>query len=147
MALKAQLTEDMKAALKGRDQFKLDTLRMVISAVKNKEIEKKGELPDDVITTLIGTLVKQRKEAAQLYRQGGRDDLAGKEEQEIDILKVYLPEQMSEEALGKVVEAVIGETGASSMADMGKVMKGVMARVAGKADGSLVSAIVKKNLA
>lgn len=147
MALRQQLTEDMKVALKERNQFRLDTLRMVISAVKNKEIENKGELSDEVIISLMGTLVKQRKEAAQLYKQGGRDDLAEKEEQEIDILKSYLPEQMSEEELAKVVEDAISETGASSMADMGKVMKTVMSKVAGKADGGLVNALVKKSLA
>lgn len=146
MALKEQLTEDMKRALKGRDQFKVDTLRMVISAVKNKEIDSKGELSDEAISALMGTLVKQRREAAQLYRKGNREDLAAKEEQEIDILKSYLPEEMSEEELLKVVEAVIAETGASSMADMGKVMKAVMSRVAGRAEGSLVNALVKKSL-
>lgn len=146
MALRHQLTEDMKTALKSRDQFKLDTLRMVVSAVKNKEIEARGELSDDAVVGLVGTLVKQRKEAAQLYRQGGRDDLAAKEEQEIEILNTYLPEQMGEDELVKVVEAVINEAGASSMADMGKVMKAVMSKVAGKADGSLVSALVKKSL-
>jgi len=146
MALKQRLTEDMKAAMKSRNQFKVDTLRMVISAVKNKEIDSKGDLSDETVGALLVTLVKQRKEAAHLYRKGGRDDLAEKEEQEIEILKSYLPEEMNEEELGQMVEAVISETGASSMADMGKVMKGVMSRVAGRADGSLVSALVKKSL-
>ena len=147
MTLKQQLTEDMKAAMKSRDQFTLDTIRMVISSVKNNEIDKKGDLSDEAVCALMGTLVKQRKEAALLYKKGGRDDLAEKEEQEIDILKAYLPEEMGEDELSKVVETVIAETGASSMADMGKVMKAVMARVAGRADGNLVSSLVKKHLA
>ena len=147
MTLRQQLTDDMKGALRSREQCKLDTLRMVLSAVKNQEIDKKADLSDEAVSAVIATLVKQRKEAAQLYRKGGREDLAEKEEEEILVLKAYLPEEMNEEELEGIVKAVISETGASSMAEMGKVMKAVMARVSGRADGNLVSSFVKKSLA
>ena len=144
--LKEQIEEDVKKAMKSRDQLKLDTLRMVVSTIKNKEIEKKGSLDDGTVSSIVSTLVKQRREAAELYRKGQRDDLAEKEEQEIVFLKEYLPEEMSEDELGKVIDVVIEEEKASSAAHMGQVMKMVMSRVAGRADGKVVSNLVRIKL-
>lgn len=146
LGLKDKITENMKTAVRGRDQFTVDTLRMALSAIKNKEIEKKSDIDDDTIISLIKTLVKQRKEAAELYRKGDRDDLAEKEEDEVNLLKEYLPEEMGEDELGRIVGDIISETGASSLADMGKVMKLVMAKTAGRAEGRLVNELVKKGL-
>jgi uncharacterized protein YqeY len=146
MEIKNRISSDMKDAMRGREQLKIDTLRMALSAIKNKEIEKKSDLDDADIMTIISTLVKQRKDAVEMYRNGGRDDLADKEETEIGMLKNYLPEQMSEEEVLKVVNDVITDTGAASMADMGKVMQGVMARVAGKTEGKIVNELVKRQL-
>lgn len=144
--LKEQLKEDVKKAIKSRDQLKLDTLRMVVSAIKNKEIEKKGSLDDASVSSIISTQVKQRREAAELYRKGQRNDLAEKEEQEIVFLKEYLPEEISEDELDTVINAVIEEEKASSAAHMGKVMKVVMSRVAGRTDGKIVSSLVRAKL-
>ncbi len=147
MEIKNRITKDMKDAMRGREQLKVDTLRMALSAIKNKEIEKKSDIDEAGVMTIISTLVKQRKDAAEMYRKGGRNDLADKEETEIGMLKNYLPEQMAEEEVLKVVNDVIMDTGAASMADMGKVMQGVMARVAGKAEGKIVNELVKRQLA
>ncbi len=146
MGLKNRITADITIAVKGRDQFTVDALRMVISAVKNKEIEKKADIDDKSIISILSTLVKQRREAAELYRKGKREELAEKEEKEIELLKVYLPEAIADDELVKIVAGVADEVGASSLADMGKVMKAVMAKVAGRADGTVVSDLVKKQL-
>lgn len=146
MGLKSEITADITIAVKARDQFTVDALRMVISAVKNKEIEKKADIDDKAIISLLSTLVKQRREAADLYRKGNREELAEKEEKEIELLKKYLPEAISDDELVKIVALAAGEVGASSLADMGKVMKAVMAKVAGRADGTVVSDLVKKQL-
>jgi len=146
MGLKDNITNDMKDAVRGRNQLKVDTLRMVLSAIKNREIEKKGDIDEQSIVSLLSTLVKQRREAADLYRKGGRLDLAEKEESEIELLKAYLPEEMNEEDVRKIVDASIIATGASSMADMGNVMKEVMSKVAGRAEGRIVNELVKMQL-
>ena len=147
MKIKDRITGDMKDAMRGREQLKVDTLRMVLSAIKNKEIETKSDLNEAGVISIISTLVKQRKDAAELYRKGDRNDLADKEETEIDMLKDYLPEEMPEEEVVKLVNDVILETGAASMADMGKVMQCVMAKVAGRAEGKVVNELVKRQLA
>ncbi len=146
MGLKSKITADITIAVKGRDQFTVDALRMVISAVKNKEIEKKADIDDKAIISILSTLVKQRREAAELYRKGNREELAAKEEKEIELLKKYLPEALSDDELVKIVAGAAEEVGASSLADMGKVMKAVMGKVAGRADGTVVSDLVKKQL-
>lgn len=144
--LRDRISEDMKKALKSRDKLTLDTIRMVLSAIKNKEIEKKRNLDDSLVEALISTLVKQRREAAELYRKGDREELAQKEEKEIAILKAYLPKALSEAELIAIIDAAISETGASSPAEMGKVMKLVMSKTAGKAEGKIVGALVRKQL-
>lgn len=146
MSIKEQIAGDVKSAMKAREKLKLETLRMVLAAIKNKEIEKKADLDDKGAVALISTLVKQRREAAGMYRDAGRDELAEKEESEIAFLKDYLPQELSREELVSVVDLVIKDSGASSMADMGNVMKGVMAKVGGQAEGKMVNEVVKERL-
>ena len=147
MALKERLNQEMKQAMKARDSLRLTTIRMILTAVKNREIEQKKELDDREVTAVLSTMLKQRREAADAYRKGGRDELAKKEEREIEILQDFLPTQLSSEEIGKVIDSAIKETGAGSMKEMGAVMKIVSSRTAGRADGKVVSEMVRKRLA
>lgn len=146
MSLKDQLTSDMKEAMKAKQTERLGTIRQLRSAIKNKEIELGKDLDDDAVISVIGTLVKQRREAAQMYRDNERPELADKEEAELAVLQDYLPAQLGEEEIRQIVSAVITETGAASMKDMGKVMPQVMARTKGAADGKLVNQLVREQL-
>lgn len=146
MNLKEQLTEAMKTAAKAKDKLKLSTIRMVRSEIKNREIAQQKELNDDEILKLLGTMVKQRKDSISQFKKGGREDLAAKEEQELEILGAYLPEQMTAAEVEEIVKKVIAETGAASKKDMGKVMQAVMSRVAGRADGKEVNRMVSSLL-
>ncbi len=141
-----KLQEEMKAAMKSGDKEKLSTVRMLISEIKKVQIDQKKELTDEEIVQILQRYAKQRKESIKQYREAGREDLAEKEERELKIVQEFLPEQLSEEEIKKIVEEVISETGASSMKDMGKVMKAVMEKVKGRAEGSVVSSIVKEKL-
>ncbi|WP_425329140.1 GatB/YqeY domain-containing protein [Thermoactinomyces vulgaris] len=136
----------MKMALKNKDKQKLSTIRMLKSAIKKEEIDKKRPLNDDEIISVIMREVKQRKDSLAEYKAAGRDDLAEKEQAEIDILSAYLPEQMSEEELKALVQQVIDEVGAGSKADMGKVMSAIMPKVKGRAEGRLVNRMVQEAL-
>ena len=147
MALKERLDADLKAAMKDKDQLKLSTVRMLKSAIKYREIEVMKPLDDAGVQTVIATEVKRRRDAVEQYRQGGREDLAGKEEGEIAILQAYLPAQLSAEELGRLVDAAIARTGAQGPKDMGKVMKELLPEVQGKAEGKVVSELVKQKLA
>ncbi|MFK8137863.1 MAG: GatB/YqeY domain-containing protein [Bdellovibrionales bacterium] len=148
MSLKQQIMDDVKSAMRAKEQLKLSTLRMLQSAVKNKEIEvRPDEVSDQDIIQVVKKNIKQRKEAAEQFQAAGRKELAEKETEEITILEVYLPAQLDEAAITKIVEEVIAATGASSMKDMGGVMKEVQVKTAGSADGKLVSSIVKAKLA
>ncbi len=147
MSLKNQLTSDMKEAMKARQAVRLGTIRQLRSAIKNKEIDLGKELDDDAVISVIGTQVKQRREAAQMYRDNQRPELADKEEAELVVLQDYLPAQLSETELRVIVAAVIAETGASSVKELGKVMPQVIARTRGAADGKLVSRLVREQLA
>ncbi len=146
MGIKAKLAEDMKAAMKAKEAEKLSTIRMVSSVIKNKEIEKKGELSDGDIESILSTEIKKRRESSVMYKKGGRDELAQKEDREVLILLAYLPEQLDEVAITKFVEEAISQSGAESAKDMGSVMKILMPKVKGKADGSMVNRIVKEKL-
>lgn len=146
MNLKERLTEEMKTAARAKDKLKLSTIRMVRSEIKNQEISRRHELGDDEILKLLGTMVKQRKDSISQFKKGGREDLAAKEEQELEILGVYLPEQMAATEIESIVKTVIAETGAAGKKDMGKVMQAVMARVAGRADGKEVNRMVSSLL-
>ena len=147
MSLKDKLTQDMKEAMKAKQTERLSTIRQLRGAIKNKEIELRQDLDDDAIISVISTLVKQRREAAQMYVDNDRPELAAKEEAEMAVLQAYLPAQLGEEDVKAIVTAVIAEVGATSIKDMGKVMPQVMARTKGAADGKLVNQLVREQLA
>ena len=147
MSLKDRLIQDMKEAMKARDQLRLSTLRLLISEIKNKEIEAKGELKDEDILAIIQKAVKQRQDSIAQYEKGGRQDLADKEKAELEILKAYLPEELSQEEILEIIDQAIAATGASSPKEMGKVMREVMPKVKGRADGKVVNELVRKRLA
>ena len=148
MTLREQIISDMTASMKAQDAPRTSTLRMVKAAMMNRQIEKGGELDDEEMGKLLRSLVKQRRDSVEQYEKGGRQDLADKEKSEIQVIEAYLPQAASPEEIETAVAAAIAESGASSMKDMGKVMKSVQAALAGKnADGRMVSEIVKSNLA
>jgi hypothetical protein len=146
MNLNEQLIEAMKTAMKARDSLRLNAIRLIRTAIKNREIDERRELNDQEVIGVLSTLVKQRKESAQVYREGGRPELAEKEEQELAIIQEFLPTQLGEEEIRAIIEAAVSETGAASMKDMGKVMKVVTGKTLGRADGRLVSELVKARL-
>lgn len=147
MSLKQQIISDLTASMKAQDAPRTSTLRMVKAAVMNREIEKGGELDDEEMMKLLRSLVKQRRDSVEQYEKGGRQDLADKEKAEIEVIEAYLPQAASREEIEAAVTAAISETGASTMKDMGSVMKAVQAALSGKnADGRTVSEIVKAKL-
>ena len=147
MSLHDRLTEDLKLAMKARDQLRMDVIRMIKAAVLNKEVEMKKDLDDAEMSRIMTTMIKQRKESVEQYEKGHRAELAAKERQEILIIESYLPKALSTDELAHIVEAVIRETGASSAKDMGATMKAVMARLAGQpVDGKQVSDLVRSKL-
>ena len=161
MSLKNKIQEEAKNALKSGERVRRLVLNMLLTSVKNKEIEKrtklskdnitddldkKSELTDDEIISVISSEVKKRKEAIEAYQKGGREELAVKELDELEVLKTYLPEQMGEQEVREIVKRVILETGAKDIKEMGKVIGSVMVKVKGKADGSMVSMLVKEEL-
>jgi len=146
MSLKADITQAMKEAMKAKDSLRLGTVRMVLSALKNKEIEVGGELDDSAVIALLSTLAKQRREAAEAFRAGDRPELAAKEEAELAVLQTFLPEPLSDAELDALIEAAVNECGATSMKEMGQVMKLVSAKTTGRADGRTVSERVKARL-
>ena len=143
MSLKTQLTEDMKTAMRAKDQVSLSTIRLINAAIKQFEVDERTEADDAKVISILTKMVKQRKDSAKIYTEAGRQDLADKENAEIEILNRYLPQMMSAEEIKTVVEAAIAETGASGMADMGKVMGVLKTRLAGKADMGEVNKILK----
>jgi len=147
MSLKDQIISDMTAAMKAQDAARTSTLRMVKAAIMNREKDGGGELTDEDIQKLLRTQVKQRRDSVEQYEKANRPDLADKEQAEIAIIEAYLPQSASQEEIDQAVVAAIAETGASSMKDMGGVMKAAMAKLAGKsADGKMVSETVKAKL-
>ncbi len=146
MSLKDKIMQNMKEAMKARDQLKLSTLRLLVSEIKNREIDAKGELKDEDILALVQKAVKQRQDSISQYEKGGRQDLAEKEKAEMEILKAYLPEELSREEVLQIIDEAIAATGASSPKEMGKVMREVMPKVKGRADGKLVNELVRKRL-
>lgn len=147
MSLEQRLTDDMKAAMKAGEKEALGVIRRVLAALKNARIEKKADLDEQDEIRVVRSIAKQHKESIEQFRAAGREDLATKEEAELEILSVYLPPEMDEAQLDGIIDEVIAETGASSMKDMGTVIKAVMARAAGQAEGGVVSAKVKERLA
>lgn len=147
MSLGTQIVSDLTAAMKAQDAARTSTLRMVKAAVMNRQIEKGGELDDDEMQKLLRSLVKQRRDSIEQYEKAGRQELVDKEQAEIDVIEAYLPQAASQTEIEAAVAAAITETGATSMKDMGKVMKAVQVALAGKnADGKTISEIVKSKL-
>ena len=148
MSLSEQIISDLTASMKAQDAQRTSTLRMVKAAMMNRKIEKGGELDDDEMQKLLRSLVKQRRDSVEQYEKAGRQELVDKEQAEIAVIETYLPQAVSAAEIESAVSAAIAETGATSMKDMGKVMKTVQAALAGKnADGKLVADIVKSKLA
>lgn len=143
MELKAEIQEAAKRALKSGDRVTLSTLRLLLSALHNEEIRIRGELSSDNIQRTIATLCKQRTEAIDLYRKGGREDLALKEDGELAVLKRFLPQPLSEDEVRGVIQSCIAEVGARGIQDFGKVMKLVMPKVSGRSDGKRVSELAR----
>jgi uncharacterized protein len=147
MSLKDRIIADLTDAMKSKDADRLSTLRMVKANLMNRQIEKGGELTDDEVTKALQSLVKQRRDSIEQYEKAGRTELASKEAAEITHIETYLPQAASPDEISAAVDAAIAETGASSMKDMGSVMKATVARLAGKsADGKIVSEAVKSRL-
>jgi len=135
------------SAMKSKEAERLSVLRMMKAAVKNREIELRKELEDDQVIQVLGTLIRQRKDSVEQFTKGGRLDLADKEAAEIKVIAQYMPTAATDEEIESVVEAVIAETGSTSLKDMGKIMKACMARFAGRpVDGSKISELVKGKL-
>ena len=143
MSLKERLTEDMKTAMRAKDQVSLGTIRLINAAVKQFEVDERTEANDAKITAILTKMVKQRKDSAKIYAEAGRQDLADKETAEMEILYRYLPQMMSAEEIQAAVAAAVAQTGASGMADMGKVMGVLKTSLAGKADMGEVNKILK----
>lgn len=147
MTLQTQLNDAMKEAMKAKDSLRLNAIRLIKTAVKNREIDERRELGEQEVIAVLSSLVKQRKESAQVYRDNDRPELAEKEEAELAVIQSFLPAQLEEAGIRQLIEAAVAETGASSPKDMGKVMKIVSAQTLGRADGKLVSELVKARLA
>jgi uncharacterized protein YqeY len=147
MSLKERIVKDMTAAMKAKEAARLSTLRMVKAAVQNREIEKGGELSDEELTKALQSLVKQRRDSVEQYEKAGRVELAERERAEIAVIEEYLPRAASREEVERAVAEAVAETGATSLKEMGAVMKAALARLAGRnADGRMVSEVVKQRL-
>lgn len=146
MGLKERLLEDLKRAMKDKDRSALNAIRMITNDIKNKEIELRRELDDGEIAQLISAQVRKRQEAIEQFRQGGRMDLVEEENKQVELLKSYLPQPLSEEELSKMIDEAIEEAGATSPRDLGKVMRLIMPRVRGRADGKTVNQMVRRKL-
>ncbi len=147
MSLHDRLTTDLKLAMKARDQLRMDVIRMIKAAVMNKELELKEGLDDGAMSRIMTTMIKQRRESVEQFEKGNRIELAEKERQEILILESYLPKALSPAQLSTIVDAAIHETGATSLKEIGTVMKAIMAHVAGQTvDGKQISELVRAKL-
>ena len=146
-ALKDQITEDMKTAMRAKDSERLGTIRLLLSAIKQKEVDERVVLHDAAVVAIVDKLMKQRKDSIEAFQKAERRDLADKEAAELVVLQAYLPARLSAEEVTVAVKAIVAELGASGPGDMGKVMGAVKAKLAGKADMGQVSAAVKAALA
>lgn len=146
MSLEEKILEEMKQAMKANDKIRLSAIRMIRSSLKNKEIELRRRLEDEDIFKVIQGMVRKGEESVEQFQAGGRSDLVEKERAEIEILKSFLPQPVSEEEIIRIIEETIQETQASSMKDLGKVMKAVMPKLGGKADGKVINQLVKERL-
>ena len=147
MSLKDQITEDMKTAMRAKDSARLGTIRLLMAAMKQKEVDERVELDDTAVIAIVDKLIKQRKDSVAAYLSAKRQDLADVESAEMKVLEVYLPQRLSAEEITAAVQTIVTQVGATGPGDMGKVMGAVKAQLAGKADMGLVSAAVKAALA
>ncbi len=146
MSLTERLTNDMKQAMKNQDKFKLSVIRMIRSSIKNIEIDQRKELGEEDVLDIINRELKQRKDSLQEFQKAGRDDLVEQLQKEIEVIHEYLPKQLTEEEVKAIVQQTIQEVGASSKAEMGKVMGALMPKVKGRADGKIVNQLVLQQL-
>lgn len=147
MSLKARITDDMKTAMRAKETARLGTIRLLLAAIKQKEVDERTELDDATVSSIVEKLIKQRKDSISQFQVAGRDDLVAAEQAELVVLQAYLPEQLSAAEVEAAVAAAIAESGASSAKDMGKVMGLLKPRLAGRADMGQVSALIKARLA
>jgi len=147
MSLKEQIQQDMKDAMRGGDKRRLGVIRLVLAAIKQREVDERVELDDAGVTAVLDKMAKQRRESIAQYSKAGRDDLVDQENYELEVLKNYLPEQLGEAEIEAMIEAAIQATGASDVKDMGKVMGQLKAKLQGRADMGAVSARIKARLA
>jgi uncharacterized protein YqeY len=146
MGVRETIDADIKDAMKAGAKDKVSALRMLVAALKNKQIDKRRPLTDDEVVETVRSLIKQRKDSIEQFAKGGRQDLVDKETAEVSVLEVYLPRQLAREEVEKLIQEVLGQTGAQGSKDMGKVMKALVPLLAGRADNKLVSELVKHAL-
>lgn len=146
MGFKENISDKLKHAMKAGDPVTVSCLRLILAAIKNRELEKRAELGDDEFTKLLATLAKQRAESIEMFKTGNRPDLVAKEEKELSIIKTFLPKELSEGELLTIIDEAIAETGAKSPKELGIVMKAVSQKVRGRADGKKVNELVKQRL-
>ncbi|MBI1284609.1 MAG: GatB/YqeY domain-containing protein [Thiobacillus sp.] len=147
MSLKLRITDDMKAAMRAKETARLGTIRLLLAAIKQKEVDERVELDDAAISSIVEKLIKQRKDSISQFQAAGRDDLVAAEQAELAVLRAYLPEQLPPAEVEAAVVAAIAESGAASARDMGKVMALLKSRLAGRADMGQVSMLIKARLA
>ncbi len=147
MSLKNQITDDMKTAMRARETERLGTIRLLLAAIKQREVDERVTLDDAAITAVIDKMIKQRKDSISQFQAAGRDDLVAKEQAELGVLTAYMPEQLSDEAINAEIHAAVTATGAAGPQDMGKVMGVLKPKLAGRADMTAVSGLVKAALA
>ena len=145
-SIKSKVDQDIKEALKARNNLKLGVLRMLKSEIKYKEIDKGSELSDDEVISVLSSSVKKRKESIEQFGKGGRDDLVTREKAELEVVMGYMPEQLTEDKLIRIIQLAIQENNATGPSDLGKVMKSIMPQVKGKADGKLINQLVASHL-
>lgn len=146
MSLEEKILEEMKQAMKANDKVRLSAIRMIRSSLKNKEIELRRKLEDEDVFKVIQGMVRKGEESVEQFQAGGRNDLVEKEKAEIEVLKSFLPQPISQEEIVRIIDETIQETQSSSMKDLGKVMKAVMPKLGGKADGKVINQLVKERL-
>ncbi len=145
-SLKQRITDDMKSAMRAGEKERLGTIRLILAAIKQVEVDTRKALDDTSILAILDKMVKQRRESIAQYEKAGRDELAAKEQAEIEIIQAYLPEQLSDDAIDALITTAISDTGASSLRDMGKVMGMLKPKLQGRADMGAVSAKIKQRL-
>ena len=147
MSLKVRITDDMKTAMRAKETARLGTIRLLLAAIKQKEVDERIELDDTQVLAVLDKMAKQRRESLDQFQQAGRDDLAAKEQYELDLIQAYLPEPLSEQELSDLIRSTIAEVGATSIRDMGSVMNALREQVQGRADMKAVSQAVRTQLA